>query len=822
MSDELEERLRRDLSTLDSVSIGDAGRVEVASRSAAERVGRRRRGAVAGASVVLIAVGAVGVWSIRSGPDDVTTIDTGAPPTETSSVASASPPPTSAGQVSSSPGWQPIAGDPRGAVLFPSVVWANGEAIVVDGRDLVGNGVAGAARYTPATDSWALAADPPLAATSAGRINTLSFWTGREAVVLGGDLPDGSLLVSYGLAYDPAADDWRVTATPPEFVNARSPWGWTGTELLVWPWDAGGSSAEIAPLAYDPDSDTWRELPVPPVTRRQQAASVWTGTEWVVWGGTDNGVELGDGVAYDPASDSWRVLAESPLSPRRARGTWTGTEMIVAAGSSGGDPVTGNGEFAHADGAAYNPSTDTWRSIASGPAHPGFEPLWTGSQVLMFAKGGVISYAPASDQWTNDCCGASPTTVAGSPVWTGSQALLIGSDDPSIGGATYTPPVDTGVQSTGPTTTGDPVQPDVDELAASLTALGVDIAGAPATATQLGDAAFCGVERQSQGAPADRGLDEPARRCFLDHHIAAQPAVFVEEFPTVEGDPIVTVWRTLADGTIEQHVDATRDTFGSGTWQSITCGRLTTRFPQAPEPLPPSYFGCDAAPIESVGRLQELSAPMPSWFEQRQPLPLCGYEVRISDRDLVRRACFADAVRDGRPAEYAHVSTGDESERSTRWFRSLGDGTFEILEWQSADALGSTSRWLRHRCITITFADDPGGEVDQLPQLNANGECSEIRYGSIAGTLTMDGGPAPGMSTATAGTVTISDIETGAVTTASTDAEGHFAADVPAGTYTLSAATRRYNDGQSSCPALEPITVAPGGTSTVDISCPMK
>jgi hypothetical protein len=445
--------------------------------------------------------------------------------------------------------------------------------------------------------------------------------------------------------------------------------------------------------------------------------------------------------------------------------------------------------------------------------------------MLMFAKGGVVTYDPATDQWTNDCCGDSPTTVAGTPVWTGSQALLIGSTDPSIGGAGYIPPLETGPpgteEPTGGTTTV-PAQPDIDTLGEALTALGVDTTDAPPTATQLGEATLCGVERQSQGAPADNGIDESARRCFLDHHISAQPAVFVEEFPTTEGDPLVTVWRTLADGTIEQHIDSTRDTFGSGTWQSSTCGRLTTRFPQAPEPLPASYFACDAASVDAVGRLQAPSAPMPTWFAQRQPLPLCGYEIRISDRDVASRECFADAVRNGEPAEYAYVSIGDEGERSTRWFRSLGDGTFEILEWQSADAFGSTNQWLRHRCTTITFANDPGGETDQVPQLGANSGCSEIQHGSIVGTLTMDGGPAPGISTAIPGTVTISNTDTGAVTTAAVDNDGHFAADVPAGTYTLSATSPRYNDNRSDCHAVEPVNVTQGETSTVDISCTMK
>jgi len=215
--------------------------------------------------------------------------------------------------------------------------------------------------------------------------------------------------------------------------------------LLVWPWDGGGSTMEITPIAYDPATDSWRELAAPPVERRQQAASVWTGTEWIVWGGTTGDREFDDGAAYDPTSDTWRPLADSPLSPRRVRGAWTGTELIVVAGSTGGEPVTGNGEFAHADGAAYDPATDTWRALTSGPAHPGFVPMWTGSQLITIAKGHAFVYDVASDRWIDPCCvGESGAGGVGAPVWTGSAVLLIGSSDPTVGGAKLTPSAPSG------------------------------------------------------------------------------------------------------------------------------------------------------------------------------------------------------------------------------------------------------------------------------------------------------------------------------------------------------------------------------------------
>ena len=400
------------------------------------------------ASVGLVTVASVVVWANRPESSDrvvpgdaSSTASTATEPGATGTVPSSTPTSTTVAVSTATPlsTWTAIAADPRGTVFSPSVVWTGSEALVVGGGDFDGQPRPPAAAYDPLTDSWRTLAEPR---TEWNRIKPLVAWTGADMLLIGGDNPDGSLLVSFGEAYDPATDGWRIIASPPVgFVSDRSPAVWTGRELLVWPWDGGGSTMRITPIAYDPATDSWRELAEPPIERRQQAASVWTGTEWIVWGGTTGDKEFDDGAAYDPATDTWRALADSPLSPRRVRGAWTGTELIVLAGSTGGEPLTGNGEFAHADGAAYDPATDTWRALTSGPAHPGFEPMWTGSQMIMIAKGFAFVYDVAADRWIDPCClGDAGTAGVSTPVWTGSAVLLLGSNTPGIGGAMLTPP----------------------------------------------------------------------------------------------------------------------------------------------------------------------------------------------------------------------------------------------------------------------------------------------------------------------------------------------------------------------------------------------
>lgn len=143
---------------------------------------------------------------------------------------------------------------------------------------------------------------------------------------------------------------------------------------------------------------------------------------------------------------------------------------------------------------------------------------------------------------------------------------------------------------------------DGDELFFALESSGVDVDAAPTSVRSLDGAFWCGMEQRQQQVTAETVLDESARRCFVERHRSARPAVFVEEYPTIEGDPIVTVWRTSDDGTVDVHVDSSRDTYGAGQWSSQRCPRLTISFPERSEPVAAGYFSCSANdPPEPLG-----------------------------------------------------------------------------------------------------------------------------------------------------------------------------------------------------------------------------
>ena len=229
---------------------------------------------------------------------------------------------------------------------------------------------------------------------------------------------------------------------------------------------------------------------------------------------------------------------------------------------------------------------------------------------------------------------------------------------------------------------------------------------------------------------AENAIDEAARRCFIDRHLSSQPAVFVEEFPTTEGDPIVTVWRTSDDGTLEVQVDTSRDTYGSGQWSRRPCRQLTTTFPNDSEPWPESYFSCATSSDTTGGEPTPASWAMPEWFELRSTLPLCGYEVAVDGPSPERRRCFVDAVTGGSEAELVVSAVGDDGGRVTRWFRSLGDGRVEVFEWQSGvrgeATVAARSAWLRYECTPgeLRFHDDATSSLDGLLMLGEGDGCS--------------------------------------------------------------------------------------------------
>jgi hypothetical protein len=172
----------------------------------------------------------------------------------------------------------------------------------------------------------------------------------------------------------------------------------TGRDAATGP----GSAAELA-------RGRWSVLPAAPIDGRSGAAGAWTGSQMLVWGGASgarNRQLNSTGAAYDPASRRWALLPTGPLSARtQTASVWTGRELFVWGGYTAADDSS-----QATDGALYNPTTKTWRSLPAAPvtgwgqAHV----VWTGSRVILLstppsdnpASVRVDAYDPATNRWT--------------------------------------------------------------------------------------------------------------------------------------------------------------------------------------------------------------------------------------------------------------------------------------------------------------------------------------------------------------------------------------------------------------------------------------
>jgi hypothetical protein len=194
-----------------------------------------------------------------------------------------------------------------------------------------------------------------------------------------------------------------VSQLPP--VIAEDAVLWCRQQFVITALRPRGAPGPIAQPRPEPAGGSWRPIPAAPIVGRSEHGAAWTGTELIVWGGwASRGEATGheffaaaDGAAYDPVTDAWRTLAVSPLAGRsRPILAWAGDELLVVGGF--------DSQFQGlADAAAYDPATDQWRPIARMPdaVVEGYAWAWTGSELVILAADGTAAaaYHPAADTW---------------------------------------------------------------------------------------------------------------------------------------------------------------------------------------------------------------------------------------------------------------------------------------------------------------------------------------------------------------------------------------------------------------------------------------
>ena len=231
--------------------------------------------------------------------------------------------------------------------------------------------------------------------------------------------------------------------------------GIVGALLIGTREDDGGQQVDtvVAPV-----TGSWNAVPDHPFPDPAIVTDVvpaWTGSEVLLVGalsatGVPDDVQgkgmapLGTIPAFNPAAGSWRTIAAPPieLPGSDLEVAWTGSELLVM-----GPPPLASGPETAARGAAYDPATDTWRTIAPAPPGRGVggTGAWAANRMLLWTLGvGVTAYDPAADAWT--VLSTEPIGTAGSPmfnsgagsaVWTGTE--LVVADGGSSGIAAFEP-----------------------------------------------------------------------------------------------------------------------------------------------------------------------------------------------------------------------------------------------------------------------------------------------------------------------------------------------------------------------------------------------
>jgi hypothetical protein len=195
---------------------------------------------------------------------------------------------------------------------------------------------------------------------------------------------------------------WTKLPPPPE-IREGAALVWAGDELLAW----GGCDASIHEscgrtregYVFDPATSRWSSMPAAP-NPGGYSQGVWIDREAVFFPDpTPNGVPP---VAYEPASQTWRTLPEAPLDNLRAL-VWTGAELLAWDGAR----IEPAGEAA-----AYDVASNSWRTLPNPPVQlSDVSAAWTGQETVFFgslldarnraatttARG--VAYSAATNTW---------------------------------------------------------------------------------------------------------------------------------------------------------------------------------------------------------------------------------------------------------------------------------------------------------------------------------------------------------------------------------------------------------------------------------------
>ncbi|MEM7373976.1 MAG: hypothetical protein AAF587_35620 [Bacteroidota bacterium] len=275
--------------------------------------------------------------------------------------------------------------------------WVNEQMWVWGGPSVGQSGM-----YDPLTDSWSAVS---LTNSPSSRFGYSAILAGDKVIIWGGF--NGATYYNDGRIYDPVADSWTsISTTNAPIARSHHSAIWTGTHMIIWGGRTGFNGELNTGASYHLATDTWTSISAVGVPdARAEHSAIWTGTEMIVWGGLGPlafGEPFATGGKYNPSTNSWTSMASPGLSQGRTQhdAFWTGSKMLIWEGRD-------QDLYFNPTGKLYDPVQDLWCPMADG----GFddevkiEAVWTGSELLAFGEHetgdeAFGSYDFQADTWT--------------------------------------------------------------------------------------------------------------------------------------------------------------------------------------------------------------------------------------------------------------------------------------------------------------------------------------------------------------------------------------------------------------------------------------
>jgi hypothetical protein len=192
---------------------------------------------------------------------------------------------------------------------------------------------------------------------------------------------------------------------------------------------ADGSTDQPRSQPETTGAASWTELPASPLSARYEPVSVWDGSRFYVIGGYEGAPcppnadcalsevdPLRDGAAYDPQTSTWTSIATAPM-PVTGQSVVVGTTIYILTYEMGRD---GTVAFM-----SYDIAHDEWRLLPPPEQHE----AWlsgTDEVAMVFddARGRNAYFDPAAMRWRLLPVSPFGAGRGGYPVWTGEQVLL--------------------------------------------------------------------------------------------------------------------------------------------------------------------------------------------------------------------------------------------------------------------------------------------------------------------------------------------------------------------------------------------------------------